>query len=135
MYLKHALIVFIAVGLMAHPLLAQQCHCPDIKVLIYDFDNSGARPPWYKGGPVTSADYNQQQLYEFVDWQHAPQFGSGGFLETAMKNNNAGEIRFFTSSFHKNADGSFSATTADAFAPSSGSINQDADYIVTGKFT
>ena len=135
MYLKCALAALLVAALLPHPLLAQKCNCPDIKVLIYDFDNSGAKPPWYNGGPVTSANYNQQQLYEFVDWQHAPQFGSGGFLEAAMKNNNDGQIKFFTASFHKNNDGSFSGTTGDVLAPSSGSVKEDADYIVTGKFT
>lgn len=112
---------------------AQKCHCPDVKVLVYDFDNSGAKPAWFKGGPVTSANYSQQQLNEFVDWQHAPQFGSGGFLEIALKNK-GGNVRFFTASFHKDADGTFSATTADVMAPSSGAVSEDVDYIVTGKF-
>jgi hypothetical protein len=113
---------------------AQKCNCPDLKVLLYDFDNSGAKPSWYNGGSVTSASYNQHQINEFVDWQHAPQFGSGGFLDFALKNS-GGKIHFFTGSFHKNADGSFSATTADAYEPPSGKFDEDVDYIVTGKFT
>lgn len=88
----------------------QECKCPELRVMVYDFDNSAAKPTWYKGGPVTSANYTNEQLYEFADWQHAPQSGSSGFLNTSKQQNH--EIHFFDKQVS----------------------NGDVDYIATGKF-